>query len=183
VSLLVTAAWLGTFVPTQPAPACTDCKAPKVTASAGAVRVLQPADGAAPDGDVVVASPLLGLVVPAKIDHGQIALGFFPLDLRDGTVSVVLLPSDTVARFVVATPADIVAIKETLIHDDVLSVGVRATALRAFKDLEVGALDLDGDGKADVVATYGCNAWGDGSCQGHGQFFLAKRGAKWVQIE
>ena len=66
-----------------------------------------------------------------------------------------------------------------LITDEVL-VG---RPKRALDGLEVGAIDVDGDGKADVVATYGCNAWGDGSCQSHGQFFLVRRGARWVEIE
>lgn len=179
----VLAAWLGTFVPADPATSCGDCKGPHVVARAGTVRVLPPAEGAAPEGDVTIASPLLGLVVPGHVDHGKVDLAFFPLDTRDGDNGVIVLPAGTVARFVVIAPADLVAVKETLIRDDALSSGARGIAIRAFKDLEVGALDIDGDGKADIVATYGCNSWGDGACQSHGQFFLVRRGQKWVEIE
>ncbi len=179
----VLAVWLGTFQPAQPASACSDCKGPTPAPTAGSVRVLSEADGKPPEGAVVVTSPLLGLAVPGKIDGGRVQLAFFPYDRRDSDDAVLVLPKDTVARFVAATPADIVAIKETLVRDDALSVGRRELALRAHKDLEVGALDLDGDGKADVVATYGCTAYFDGSCQAHGQFFLARRGNKWVEIE
>ena len=181
--MLAALIWLGTFQPAQPAQACADCKTPTPEPRAGSVRVLPPADGDAPSGEVVIASPLLGLAVPGKIDSGRVQLAFFPYDRRDSDDAVLVLPKDTVARFVVATAADIVAIKDALVRADALSVGSRTLALKAMKDLEVGALDLDGDGKADVVATYGCTAYFDGSCQAHGQFFLARRGNKWVEIE
>jgi hypothetical protein len=177
------AVWLGTFAPVDKAPACADCKAPSPLPRAGSVRVLPPPDGAMPAGEVVIASPLLGLVVPGKVDAGKIALAFFPYDRRDSDDAVLVLPPDTVARFVVATPADVVAIKDTLVRDDALSVGRRDLALRALKDLEVGALDLDGDGKADLISTYGCTQFFQSSCQAHGQFFFAHRGQKWVEIE
>jgi len=170
-------------VPAQPAPPCTDCKAPKVVASAGSVRVLPPGEGAPPSGDVLVASPLLGLVVPGKIADGQIAVGFFPLDTRELDTNVVLLPPATVARFVVATPADVLQVKDAIARADLLSVGDRNMTMRALKDMEVGALDLDGDGKADLIATYGCTQFFQSSCQAHGQFFFAHRGQKWVEIE
>jgi hypothetical protein len=179
----VSKAWLGTFEPAERAPACSDCKGPHVVPRTGAVRVLPPGEGAAPEGEVVIASPLLGLVVRGKVDGGRIALPFFAYDERDSDNTVVLLPGDTVARFVAATAADLAAIKEALVREDALSVGRRDLALHALRDLEVGALDLDGDGKADLVATYGCTAWFDGNCQAHGQFFLVHRGAKWVEIE
>ncbi len=177
------AVWLGTFQPAQHAEACSDCKEPAPAPTAGSVRVLPPADGTLPSGEVVIASPLLGLVVPGKVDAGRVALAYFPYDRRDSDDAVLVLPAGTVARFVTVTPTDVVAIKATLVHDDALSVGRRDLALRALKDLEIGALDLDGDGKADVVATYGCAAWFDGSCQARGQFFLARRGTKWVESE
>ncbi len=182
LSLAITA-WLGTFVPGEPGTPCTDCKAPKVVARAGAVRVLPPADGAAPDGAVMVASPLLGIFVPGKIDHGQVAIPFFTLDQRDSDDEVLLFPPDTVARFVVPTAADVLAIKDAIVRADLLSVGDRVMTMRALRDMEIGALDLDGDGKADVVATYGCTQFFQSTCQARGQFFLAHRGQKWVQIE
>jgi hypothetical protein len=177
-------AWLGTFAPASKVTPCDDCKAPRVVPRAGSVRVLPPADGGAPpEGDVVIASPLLGLAVHGRVDAGRVAMEYFAFDQRDSDDGVIVLPGNTVARFVVPTAADVAAIKEALVRDDALSVGARATALKALRDVEIGALDLDGDGKADVAATYGCNAWGDGSCQSRGQFFLARRGTKWVEIE
>jgi hypothetical protein len=180
---LVIAAWLGTYIPAQHEKPCDDCKAPRVVASAGSVRVLPSGDGPPPDGKVIVASPLLGLVVPGTIDKGTIQIAFFTLDTRDSDDGVVLLPADTVARFVKPTAADVLAIKDAIARADLLSVGDRNMTMRALRDMEVGALDLDGDGKADVVATYGCTQFFQSSCQTRGQFFLAHRGAKWVQIE
>ncbi len=177
-------AWLGTFEPAQRVESCSDCKAPRVVPRPGTVRVLPPADGAPPpDGDVVIASPLLGLVVHGRVDGGRVAMPYFAFDQRDSDDGVIVLPADTVARFVVPSPADVTAIKAALVRDDALSIGQRATALKALRDTEVAVLDLDGDGKPDVAATYGCNSWGDGSCQSRGQFFLARQGTKWVEIE
>jgi hypothetical protein len=180
---LAVAAWLGTFVPAQPVPACSECKGPSVVARAGAVRLLPPADGAPPTGEVTIASPLLGVVVPGRVDQGQVALPFFAFDQRDSDDGVLVLPAGTVARFVAPTAADVAAIKNAIARADLLSVGRRDVALRALRDLEIGALDVDGDGKADLVATYGCTSYGDGHCQSRGQFFLARIGAKWVAIE
>jgi hypothetical protein len=54
---------------------------------------------------------------------------------------------------------------------------------RALADLEVGAIDVDDDRKADFALTYGCNAWADGQCQGHGEFLLVRHGTAWVELE
>ncbi len=62
--------------------------------------------------------------------------------------------------------------------DEVLS-GVK----RALVGLEIGAVDIDGDHKADFAVTYGCNAWADGQCQSHGEFLLARHGDVWREIE
>src|SRR5439155_25797566 len=78
-------AWLGTFAPAQAAAPCADCKGPRVVARAGTVRLLPPADGSAvpTEGDVVIASPLLGLAVHGRIDAGRVPIGFFAFDQRD----------------------------------------------------------------------------------------------------
>jgi hypothetical protein len=91
---------------------------------------------------------------------------------------VIVLPGGTAVAFVAPSKTDVAAIKATLVKTDALA-GVR----RALIGLEVGAIDIDGDGKADVVATYGCTAWFDGSCQSKGQFFFVRRGARWVFLE
>ena len=177
-------AWLGTFEPTTALPPCADCAAARVVQSVGSVRVLPPGEGdPAPDGDVIVASPFVGLALRAKLASGKIALPWFALDTRDGATGVVVLPADAQVRFVVPAVADIAAIKDALVRADALSNGDRASAMHAFKDLEVSALDLDGDHKADIAATWGCTSYGDGACQRRGQFFLVRRGARWQLVE
>ena len=80
--------------------------------------------------------------------------------------------------FVEPSKADVVAIRAALMKNEVLS-GVK----RALDHLEVGAIDVDGDHKADFAVTYGCNAWADGSCQSHGEFLLVNQGARWAELE
>ena len=69
----------------------------------------------------------------------------------------------------------------------VFLVSVAAAACAATgavaHEFKVGAIDIDGDGKADYAVTYGCNAWGDGQCQSHGAFFLARTGAIWTELQ
>lgn len=173
-------AWVGTFAPHEPVSPCADCKTQRIVPRAGQVRVLTPGGGAAPAaGDVVlVVNPMLGVVAHGKLDGGRVDVAWFNYDRRDSDDGVLVLPGDAVPRLITPTPLEVVAIKQALLRDEVLS-GVK----RALIGLEVGAIDVDGDGKADFAVTYGCNAWGDGSCQSRGQFFLARRGAKWVEID
>jgi len=170
-------AWLGVFRPSPPDLVQSETRA--VIGHAGTVIVLTPGDGsAAPTGDVVVVQPLVGMNLEATIEHGQIALPLFAIDRRPGADAVLLLPAKTQVVFVEPSKADVVAIRAALLKDDVLA-GVK----RSLADLEVGAIDVDGDHKADFAVTYGCNAWADGQCQGHGQFLLASRGTTWVELE
>ena len=170
-------AWVGVFRPSPPELAASETRA--IVGHAGTVVVLTPADGSAPpSGDVTVVQPLVGMNLEATIDHGQIALPLFAIDRRAGANALLLLPAKTQVVFVEPSKADVLAIRTTLLRNDVLS-GVK----RSLADLEVGAVDVDGDHKADFAVTYGCNAWADGQCQGHGQFLLARRGTGWVEIE
>jgi len=89
-----------------------------------------------------------------------------------------VLPGGTPAAFVEPSRSDVAAIKATLVRTEAL-----ARVRRALDGLEVGAVDVDGDRKADVVATYGCATWFDGACQSKGQFVLARRGARWSIVE
>ncbi|MDB4954098.1 MAG: hypothetical protein JWO36_1667 [Myxococcales bacterium] len=173
------AVWLGTFQPLDghKLPACVGCAKAKIFPGPGEVVILA-SDRPAPTGQVLVVSPLLGVIWPGKIESGRVAVPWFNNDLRDGDDGVIVLPGDLAPRFVNPTPADILAIKQTLLRNDVLS-----HVKRSVDGTEVGAIDLDGNGVADLAVTYGCNMWGDGQCQGHGQFFLARRGAKWVEID
>jgi hypothetical protein len=175
---LVTAVWIGTFEPSKAEAPCADCAAPKIEPHDGFVRVLTPSDGPAASGDVVVVSPLLGVIAHGKVDQGKIAVPWFNYDRRDSADGVLVLPGDADPRLVTPTKAEVIAIEQAMMHDEVLS-GVR----RALAGIEIGAVDLDRDGKADLAVTYGCNAWADGGCQSHGQFFLVRRGAKWVEID
>jgi hypothetical protein len=176
MSLLLAAAWLGVF---RPAAKLEPSETRAIVGRAGEVIVLTPSDGSpAPTGDVAIVEPLTGMNLVATIDHGKIALPLFAIDRREGADAVLLLPAATVVRFVTPTAADEKAIKGVLIKDDVLS-GVK----RSLNGIELGAIDVDGDGKADFVVTYGCNAWGDGQCQSHGSFFLARTGAVWKELQ
>jgi hypothetical protein len=176
MSLLVAAAWLGVF---RPAAKLEPSETRAIVGRAGEVIVLTPSDGSpAPTGDVAIVEPLTGMNLVATIDHNKIALPLFAIDRREGADAVLLLPAATVVRFVTPTAADAKAIKAVLIKDDVLA-GVK----RSLNGIELGAIDVDGDGKADFVVTYGCNAWGDGQCQSHGSFFLARTGAVWKELQ
>jgi len=170
--------WIGVFDPRLPAHPPWDN--PKLTPvpHGGAVRVLAPERGPAASGDVVIVHPLLGKTAAGKVDHGMVALAEFAFDQRDGDDGVIVLPGGSVVAIVAPSAADVAAIKATLIKTDTLA-GVR----RALAGLELAAIDIDGDGKADVVTTYGCTAWFDGSCQSKGQFFLARRGARWAILD
>jgi hypothetical protein len=170
--------WIGVFDPKLPVHPPWDNARLTPVAHAGAVRVLTPPSGAAASGDVVVVHPLLGKIATGKIDKGAVELVDFAFDQRDGDDGVLVLPGNTAVGFVAPSKGDVEVIKATLARTDALA-GVR----RALAALEVGAVDVDGDGKADVVATYGCTAWFDGSCQSRGQFFLVRRGARWAVLE
>jgi hypothetical protein len=176
MSVLLAAAWLGVF---RPAAKLEPSDTRAVVGRPGEVIVLRPSDHSAPPtGDVAIVQPLAGMNVVGTIANNKITLPLFAIDRREGADAVLLLPATTVVRFVTPTAADVKAIKAVLIKDDVLS-GVK----RSLVGLEVGAIDIDGDGKADYAVTYGCNAWGDGQCQSHGAFFLARTGAIWTELQ
>jgi len=170
--------WIGVFDPGLPAHAPWDNAKLTPVAHGGAVRVLTPSSGLAASGDVVIAHPLLGKLAAGKLDKGAVAVADFAFDQRDGDDGVVVLPGGTPAAFVAPSKADVAAVRATLIRTEALA-GVR----RALDSLELGAIDVDGDGRADVIATYGCAAWFDGACQSRGQFVLARRGGRWAIVE
>lgn len=170
--------WIGVFDPKLPVHPPWDNAKLTPVAHGGTVRVLTPETGPAATGDVIVVHPLLARMAPGKVDSGAVVLADFAFDQRDGDDGVLVLPGGTTVAFVTPTKADAAAITATLVKTEALA-GVR----RALAGLELGAIDLDGDGKADVVATYGCAAWFDGACQSKGQFVLARRGARWTLVE
>ena len=170
--------WIGVFDPRLPVHPPWDNAKLTPVAHGGAVRVLAPEAGAAATGDVVIVHPLLGKTAAGKVDKGVVVLADFAFDQRDGDDGVIVLPGGTAVAFVAPSQADVAAIRAVLVRTEALA-GVR----RALAGLELGAIDVDGDGKADVVATYGCAVWFDGSCQSKGQFVLARRGARWAIVE
>ena len=171
--------WIGTFTPDTAEPACVDCAKPTIVPRAGTVRVLTPSDDTpAANGEVVMINPLLGVVAHGKVEQGKVHVPWFNFDRRDSADGVIVLPAGTEPSLIPASKLDVLAIQQALMRNEVLS-GVR----RALAGLEIGAFDIDGDGKADFAVTYGCNAWADGVCQSHGQFFLARRGTKWIEID
>lgn len=170
--------WIGVFDPRLPAhPPWDNAKLTPVE-HGGAVRVLTPDRGAAASGDVVVVHPLLGKLAAGKVDRGAVALADFAFDQRDGDDGVIVLPGGTPVAFVAPSKADVAAVRATLVRTEALA-GVR----RALDGLELGAVDVDADGKADVIATYGCTTWFDGACQSRGQFVLVRRGGRWTIVE
>jgi len=170
--------WIGVFDPKLPVHPPWDNSKLTPVAHGGAVRVLTPSSGPAATGDVVIVHPLLGKMATGKVDKGTVALAEFAFDQRDGDDGVVVLPGGTAVAFVAPSKQDVAAISALLVRTDALA-GVR----RALAGIEIGAIDITGDGKADVIATYGCTAWFDGSCQSKGQFVLARRGAGWAIVD
>lgn len=170
--------WIGVFDPKLPVHPPWDNAKLTPVAHGGAVRVLTPETGAAASGDVVIVHPLLGKTAAGTVDKGAVVLADFTFDQRDGDDGVIVLPATTAVAVVAPSKSEVAAITATLVKTEALA-GVR----RALAGLELGAIDIDGDGKADVVATYGCTAWFDGSCQSKGQFFLARHGARWTIID
>jgi hypothetical protein len=166
---------LGVFKPADPV---TPTTAMQVRAHAGEVIVLTPASGSVPTGEVTLVQPLIGMIAHARLEGTKAMLSYFLLDARDGEDGVLVLPGHVEPRLVTPSKADVVAIRAALLRDDVLS-----HVKRSLDGTEIGAIDVDGDGRADYAVTYGCNAWGDGQCQSHGQFFLARAGTRWVEIE
>jgi hypothetical protein len=172
--------WIGVFHPAIPAhdPWTNDKLTPMV--KGGSVRVLSPSDGgAAASGEVVIVHPLLSKVANGTIANGAVALAEFAYDQRDGDAGVLVLPGGTKVAVVPTTKEDAAAIRARLARNEALA-GVR----KALVGLEIATIDSDGDGKADLAVTYGCTQWAGGTCQAHGQFFLAKRaGRGWIEFE
>lgn len=166
---------IGVFKPVDPV---TPTQQMSVAAHAGSVVVLAPPSGEAPTGEVTLVQPLIGMIAHAKIEGTKAAVPYFLLDRREGEDGLLVIPGNVEPRLVNPTKTDVAAIHAALLRDEVLS-GVR----RSINGTEIGAIDVDGDGTADYAVTYGCNAWGDGQCQSHGQFFLARAGTRWVEIE
>jgi hypothetical protein len=172
------AVWRGVFDPGLPAHAPWDKTALTPVAHGGTVRVLAPAEGTAADGEVVIVHPILGKTATGVVAHGAVALAAFAFDQRDGDDGVLVLPAGTAVHLVAPGAGDAAAIKGVLLRTDALA-GVR----RALTGLELAGVDVDGDGRAELVTTYGCAAWFDGSCQARGQFVLARRGERWIVVE
>ena len=175
------AAWVGTFIPKDKTPCTAGCEVAKPVARAGIVRVLTPSDGgAAASGQVLIVQPIIKAYGSGRVDKGVVTLVSFPYDEnRDTDNNVLVLRSGSKAVLINPSKADVAAIKATLLAKAEELANIR----KSVATLEVVGVDTDGDGKADLAVTFGCNAWADGSCQSRGQFFLARAGLRWVVIE
>jgi len=172
--------WVGTFIPRDHASCNTGCEAAKPVAKPGQVRVLAPSKGPPASGAVMIVQPILAAYGVGTVSSGVVQLVSFPYDEnRDTDNNVLVVPAGTKALLVEPSKADVVAIKAALLKSAEELENIKRSVAR----LEVTGVDTDGDGNADLAVTYGCNAWGDGSCQSHGQFFLARRGQRWVVID
>lgn len=134
--------------------------------------------GALPDGAVRVVHPLLGMAVPGTLAKGHVALPAFVIDRRANADAVLVVAGAATVAFLEPTAADVAAIRAAVARAPALE-GVKKAAAK----LEVGVVDLDGDGKPDVASTYGCTVWGDGNCQVSGQFLLVRAAAGWKVLE
>ncbi len=163
--------WIGVVQPATPPVAPCECDVLTAVARPVAIIVLPTPNVTSPaDGTMVhVLQPLLGMAVAAKLVGGKLALPAFIVDRRRNHDEVIVVDGDVKPALLVATPADVAAIKAVVGHAESLE-GVR----KATAKLEVGVVDLDGDGKADVATTYGCKVWGDGVCQVTGQFIVVR---------
>lgn len=172
--------WVGTFIPKDHVTCQSGCESAKPVAKPGQVRVLTPSKGQPATGPVMIVQPVLKAYGAGTVANGVVQLVSFPYDEnRDTDNNVLVVPSGTKAILVEPTKADIASIKATLLK----SAEELENIKRSVAGLEVTGVDTDGDGKADLAVTYGCNAWGDGACQSRGQFFLARRGQRWVVID
>src|SRR5438132_10427397 len=101
--------WIGTFDPQLDPKTnlpCLECKGPKVTPQAGVVRVLTPSDGSPPaTGDVVMVSPLLGVVARGRLEAGRVAVAWFNYDHRESDDGVLVLPASVEPILVEPTAA------------------------------------------------------------------------------
>jgi hypothetical protein len=173
--------WLGVFEPEASGKRerCTGC-ALGATARAGIIRTFSPGDDRpAASGDVVAVSPLLGAFARGHLDGNRLPVAWFVDDRRDNDDGVVVLPASVHPVVVTPSKLDIQGVDQALLQLEEFGPHVA----KAVANLEFAGLDLDGDGRADIVATYGCAQWGDGVCQLVGQVFLARHGERWVKIE
>jgi hypothetical protein len=175
------AVWLGVFLPNVKLPCKAGCGALAPTPRGGFVRVLTPSDGSKPPtGQVTIVHPLTKAVVSGVVLNGIVPVAAFAHDEnRDNDDSVLVLPGDVKPAIVPVTSGDVLPIRTALLAQAEELAKVR----KSLDHLEIALVDIDGDGKPDLAATFGCNNWADGSCQSRGQFFLAKRGTRWVVIE
>lgn len=169
--------WLGVFDPQLPPHAPWTNTQRTDVPHAGVVRVFAPETGDPATGEVVIVHPLLARRARGAIERGVVAVRDFAYDQRDNNDGVLILPAATPIAFVAPSPADAAAIKAVLLRTDAL-----ARVKRALTGLELAGLDTNADGKPDIVTTYGCAAWFDGSCQARGQFVLVRRANRWQLV-
>jgi len=173
--------WIGVFLPNMKTPCKAKCETLVATQRAGFVRVLTPSDGSpVASGKVTIVHPLAKSVTTGHVVNGVVpVVGFGHDENRDNDDSVLVLPGAIEPAIMVPSKAEVLAIRKALLAQSEELAKVR----RALDHVEIALVDTDGDGKPDYAATFGCNNWADGSCQSRGQFFLAKRGVRWVVID
>jgi hypothetical protein len=172
--------WIGVVQPASPPTAPCECDVLTAIARPVSIVVLpSPNVTSATDGTKLhVLQPLLGMAVTGVIAGGKLALPAFIVDRRRNHDEVIVVGGDVTPTLVTPSAAELAAVKVVVGHAESLE-GVR----KATAKLELGLVDLDGDGKADVGATYGCKVWGDGACQVTGQFVVVRGAGGWKVLE
>ncbi len=135
-----------------------------------------------PAGDVIVVNPLLGAPATGKVEKAKpddyadfrVPLATFTynsLSTRDA--GVFILPATAKVKILKLTGKDKTSLR---------SAARKATGIdkKNANQRELGAIDVDGDGKADLGVAFGCNGFADGECQNEGEIVLVHSGSAWT---
>jgi len=156
IALALLELYASTFTPTV-APAASPSPTLDAIALPGSIAVPPTIEDGA---TILVVQPLLGMAVQTRVEKSRAQLPSFIFDRRVGHAGVVVITNATKpAIFITPSTIEVGAIRAAL-------PDVPATA-----PLEIGAVDLDGDRRADLASTY------------PGQRLLVREGNVWSLVK